>query len=169
MVGKELQEPLHGRVDLRDIPGRQDVKQQTANDCDGQAGIGPGGRRVPSACREHGCEGADPVIDDPWQKGLRPFATLECLAVDLEKQPLLRSEPGTSQVRPESPSKFLDRPVRAGAQLGEESVLAGLDGSDHLYEQAFFRTEVVNEHPVARPGCLGDRAEALVGDAVGQC
>ena len=158
--GQGAQEGGEGRgrgVDARLVAGRHEVEQQAAGDGEAEAGE----RRVDRAA------GVLVGRVEPAPHGRREQPRERRLAlrrpgVALEEQPLQGAQLGAPQVGPHR----RERGRRVVGQRAEHGRLPPLDLLDHRDEQLVARSEVVQQHPVARADLLGDRAERPPADPV---
>lgn len=107
-----------------------------------------------------------PIVDDPVQQLSRMRPALERLAVDFEEEPLIGPERGVGDVLPPGAHRLGDRLTCIRQDLTEQLALPGFDGPDDLDPESLLRTEVMDEHPVARTECGREPAQAHIGETV---
>jgi hypothetical protein len=162
----DVDERVHGCVDLRDVSRREQVEQQATRDGDAQPGVSPGdvGRH---ATVDAGLgDRVQPSIDDAVQHRGGVRAPLECLAVELEEQTFIGPQGGIGDVFPPGAHRLSRRSSGVRNDLGQDLSLALFDRSDDLDPETLLRPEVVDQHPVTGAERRGQPTQAHIANPV---
>ena len=159
-------ERLESIVDGAPFSCGKKIEQQAARNGDSESRMRPGGSTgepitIPDRRR------ANPVVDDAVEERQCSRLALQGQRVDLEEQPLVRSERRVGEAPPEE-SHDLGRSAsfRVGLELSQRPSRLLLDGAGNLDEESLARAEVVDEHAVTGAERGGDLPQALTVDPV---
>ena len=108
----------------------------------------------------------EPVLDVAPKQRQRRRVALQRPTVERKEETLETGQLRIGDVGPHLSDDAVAPQVGDLSHLRKPRLGARLDLAHHLQEQAVLRTEVVQQHPVARPDGLGDAPQALVGQAV---
>jgi hypothetical protein len=162
-------EALKGGVDRHAVVGGQQIEQQSADDGYTQPRLCA--RRVWAQPEARGVVGGrgDPGIDDVLEQPRGARLTLQGLRVQLEEEALVGPQARVGQPAPHGAHGIRLRDARVAQQLGHERALGVLDRAHDRHQQAFARSEVIDEHAVAgadggRQLAQAETANAVLGD-----
>ena len=149
---------LESRIHTFAILGAHEIEQQTAKERQREAHSRPRPRIGRVTGLTKGDDSIEPLVNQSGQEGGIGFLPSAGAGIALEEQPLRRPQLWIAEPLPHGQGHLLGW----GVERLEETTLILFDTAHDVGEEAVARTEVVDEHAVARPDYGRDVAQGSV-------